>query len=114
MENLQSVKESFINQLENGLSSIYTKENVIEILEKFVSEISKNVYVNSSEKSYTLTQIKDAIVYQDYDANEFTEIISGSAEFELDYREIVLNSVDLTFLPKNFFDLLEEILNVED
>jgi len=111
MESLQSVKESFIKQLENGLSSIYTKENIISLLEiytKKIEEISDN---KSNESKYTFDEIRNAIINYQYDANEFVEFDTDTAEFSIDYvNKIQLDIVNLQFINHSFFYKLQDNL----
>lgn len=119
MESLQSIKESFINQLENSFSTIYTKENVIQMLEMYTKQIEEKIVGNPfpSIRSFTLTEIKNAIVkVSDYNNTaEFCEINVDTAELSMDYNNTVtLDSVEQSFKPNYFFDLLKDCLQEKE
>jgi hypothetical protein len=110
MESLQSVKESFINQLENSFSTIYTKENVLKLLEKYTKKIEE-ISDNKSNEKYTFDEIRNAIINYQYDAFEFVEIDYDSAEFSIGSgNQIELDSINLQFNNRWFFDKLEDNL----
>ena len=116
MENLEKIKENFVNQLDNEISSIYTKENVKCILNIFVQTIQKDINENlvpANNEKFSLDKIKEAInyLYENNSSSDFIEVDYDTAELSMDYNNVVkLDAVITEFQPKQFYNLLTEIL----
>ena len=116
-----------VASVENAFPSIYTKDDVIKLLNSIeieapsgIAQIDKQTVKNLSEA--IMDEIRSNV--QNLDCNDVCDL--GSAEFELYGNEIQLSSVDIdteeitrnvmdniTDVIEDFFDRLEEESNNE-
>ena len=101
----------------NSFPSLYSKDDVHSVIVKLHNaidsilddEFENGVVDNSTEPSYTLSQIEE-VLENKIDFESFCDYDRYSAEFSLSGNEIELDDVEINFSTSSFIDTLGDKL----
>lgn len=94
-QQVKSIIETFIANAQESYPSIYSKDDVVKLLNDMlvkVDELEEVEQENSGERTYTKQQLEDAI--DDMRTDTIVDLDYRSAEFDLDGNEISVTNLD--------------------
>jgi hypothetical protein len=94
-QQVKSIIETFIANAQESYPSIYSKDDVVTLLNDMLVKVDELEDVEEredGEKTYTEEQISNAIA--DMNTDTIVDIDHSSAEFELDGNEVSLSNVE--------------------
>ena len=97
--NNQSIFDSIKTQVENGFGSIYSKEDVLSIIEKLeeaTAESQQPSFLPSAQQIKEITEKIASELAEEINNMDMDEIFDySSAELELNYNEISVTRIDM-------------------
>jgi hypothetical protein len=97
--NNQSIFDAIKTQVENGFGSIYSKEDVLSIIEKLeeaTAESQQPSFLPSAQQIKEITEKIASELAEEINNMDMDEIVDySSAELELNYNEISVTSIEM-------------------